>query len=131
MADAVGPVGEDMGEEPPHELRCAEGHRSVAVRTGLAVILDLGRDALAVECGDAAVRDGNAMRVAGEIGQHLFGPCERRLGVDHPVALALPSDESGERALLGEAVIAPEEPKLASGVQRFEPLAHQPPEQAR
>ena len=71
------------------------------------------------------------MGVAREIGEHLFGPGERRLGVDHPVALALAPDQSGECALLGEALIAPEEPELAFGMEGFEPLAHQPAEQAR
>ena len=40
--------------------------------------------------------------------------------MDHPVALALTSDESGGRALLGAAFIAPEEAELAGDVQHRE-----------
>ena len=34
---------------------------------------------------EAAVRDGDTMRVTGEITQHLLGSRERRLAVDYPV----------------------------------------------
>ena len=38
-----------------------------------------------VEAEESSVGDGNPMGVPGQILQHMFGPSERRLGVDHPL----------------------------------------------
>src|SRR6478672_220537 len=50
-----------------------------------AVILVAERYAALVESNEAAVRDSDAMGVAGEIGKHCFWPGEGRLGIDEPV----------------------------------------------
>ena len=38
-----------------------------------------------IEAEEPSVGDGNPMRGAGQILQHMFGSSERRLGVDHPL----------------------------------------------
>src|SRR5712691_795677 len=53
-----------------------------------AVVLVAKGDAALVEAEQAAVRDGDAVGVAGEIGEHRLGPGEGRLGVDEPVLSA-------------------------------------------
>src|ERR1700747_2758241 len=50
-----------------------------------AVILVTEGHAALVEAEQAAVRDSDAVRVAGEISGHRLGPGEGRLGVDEPV----------------------------------------------
>ena len=61
-----------------------ERHLLVAFGTFETVVLPLEGDPLVVEGDEAAVGDGNAMRVAREIAQDFLRPPERRLGVDHP-----------------------------------------------
>ena len=59
-------------------------HRPPAARAVDAVVLPAERDAGVVGCNEAAVRDGDTMRVTGEIAQHLLGSCERRQGSGRP-----------------------------------------------
>src|SRR5438445_400379 len=66
-------------------------------RHGIAVLTPASRSAVAavglvgggyaarVEAEQPAIRDGGAVGVAGEIGEHRRGPGEGRLGVDKPV----------------------------------------------
>jgi hypothetical protein len=51
------------------------------------IILVAEGDAALVEGDQTAVRDGDPVGVAGEIGQHRFRPGEGRLGLDHPALL--------------------------------------------
>src|SRR4029077_15117839 len=60
-------------------------HRLPAARAVDAIVLPAERNAGVVGCNEAAVRNGDTMSVTGEIAQHLLGPCERRLAVDHPL----------------------------------------------
>jgi hypothetical protein len=48
------------------------------------VILPFERDGAVFERDQPAVGDGDAMRIAGEIGQHGFGSAERSLGIGDP-----------------------------------------------
>ena len=50
----------------------------------------------------AGVGDGDAVRVAAEIGQHLFGAAEGRLGVDDPFDLAAVGQMRAKAGGLGE-----------------------------
>jgi len=59
-------------------------HRLPAARAANAIVLPAERNRTVVGCNEAAVRDGDAMGIAGEIAQHLLGPCERRLAIDDP-----------------------------------------------
>jgi len=76
---------QNMQPEPADELRQREGHR---LFPGIIGIIFVGeRDGLRgrIEREQTAVRDANAMRVAGQIGQHRVRPGERPLGINHPV----------------------------------------------
>ena len=52
-----------------------------------------------VEGEDAAVADGDAVGVAGKVGEHLLGSAERALGIDVPFGPA--GIAQGKRSLTG------------------------------
>ena len=86
MPDPLEAVGEHVEEEAADELVGAERHALLA--SAVAVILPGEGDGCVVEADEAAVGDGDPVRVAGEIGEHLGGPGERALGVDDPFGAA-------------------------------------------
>ena len=79
VADAVEALGQDVDEESADELVCGECHALVSVSALDSVVLPLEGDAVLVECDQAAIGDGNAVGIAGEIGQHRLGSAERAL----------------------------------------------------
>ena len=79
-----------------------ERHRLPALGPLDAVVLPAERHAAVVGGNQPPVRDGDAVRVAREIAQHLFGATERVLAVDHPVDPAQRRQEPLERLLVGE-----------------------------
>ena len=60
-------------------------HGLPAARTVDAVVLPAERDAGVVGRDETAIGDGDTVRIAGEIAQHLLGSGERVLAVDHPL----------------------------------------------
>src|SRR5215472_12801744 len=79
------PLWQNVEQEATDELVGAERHRPVPRLPVTAIILVAGGHAALVENNQAAVRDGDAMGVAGEIGKHCLWPGEGRLGVDAPI----------------------------------------------
>ena len=72
MPDPHEALGQDVEQETTDELLSIEVHdlllvgvRGVAVAEGDAIVLDAQ---------DTMVRDGDAMRVGAEVGEHSFGP---------------------------------------------------------
>ena len=61
------------------------------------------------------------MGVAGQVGEHRFGPGERRLGVDHPALLPDGCKVAQEGALIGETGQGAEEGELADTVELGQP----------
>ena len=86
VPDALEAIGQNVQQEAADELVRVECH--ALLFAAIAIILPGEADARVVACDEAAVRDGDAMRVAREIAQHLFGASERLLGVDDPVDTA-------------------------------------------
>src|SRR5215211_321318 len=90
------------------ELAGIEGHHlGLAARS---VVFPGEADFAVGEREQPAVGDGDAMGVMAEIGQHLLGPAERWLGVDHPVEAAELAETTGERLWLGKVGELAEEP---------------------
>src|SRR5262249_31985249 len=79
VADAMEALGQDVDEESADELVCGECHALVPISALDTVVLPLEGDAVLVECDQAAIGDGNAVGIAGEIGQHRLGAAERAL----------------------------------------------------
>ena len=79
VADAVEALGQDVDEESTDELVCGECHALVSISALDSVVFPLEGDAVLVECDQAAIGDGNAVGIAGEIGQHCRGSAERGL----------------------------------------------------
>ena len=90
-----------------------ERHRLPPVGPVDAVVLPAERDAVVVGRDQTAIGDGDAVGVAREIAQHLLGPGERVLGVDHPFALAQRRQEALERSSVGECRVVAEELQTA------------------
>ena len=97
MANAIEPVRQDVKQEAADELAGGERHGLALCWSGLAVVLPAEDDMLIGEFDEPAVADGDAVGIAGQIGQHLFGASERALGKDHPFALAKRRETGHER----------------------------------
>src|SRR6516164_436240 len=118
VADAVETLGEDVAEEAADELADVERHGRVAAGSLDPIVLDLEGDALLVERDQAAVRDGDTVGVARQIGEHGLGTGERALGIDEPAGLSERGEERGECFGSGEMRAGAEELQLARRVCR-------------
>src|SRR6201984_277067 len=78
------PLWQNVEQEAPDELVGAERHCAVPRLSVTAVILVAEGHAALVENNEPAVRDGDAMGVAGEIGKHCLWTGEGGLGVEEP-----------------------------------------------
>ena len=103
VADAVEAGGQDVDQEAADELAGGEGHQLAPGLALGAVVLPAEGDAALVEGDQAAVGDGDAVGVAGEVGQDRLGAGEGALGVDHPLGAAQRGQVSGEGGTVGEA----------------------------
>ena len=56
-------------------------HRAVPRPSVAAVVLEAEGDATVIEANQSAVRDGDAVGVAREIGEHRLGPGKRRFSI--------------------------------------------------
>ena len=74
---------QDVLHEATQELLGRQRHRLGAMVVGVVLVAE-GHPAV-VELHQPVIADGHAMRVAGQVLQHLLRSAERRLGVDHPV----------------------------------------------
>src|SRR5947209_4639629 len=77
-------VRQNMQQEAPDELVRLERHRAKPRPATAPVILVAECHTALVEADQTAVRDGDAVCIAGEIGEHRLGPGKGRLGVDEP-----------------------------------------------
>ena len=77
------PFGENMEQESAQELICGNRHDLLLAAVG--IVFPAKRDAIILESHQTMVGDGDAMGVAGQIVQHMFGTAEGWLGVDDPV----------------------------------------------
>ncbi len=109
MTDAVEALWKNVEQEATDEFVRAECHGALAVRAIAAVILVAERDTMLVECDQPTVRDGDAMGVSRQIGEHRFRPGERWLGVDDPTLLAERCQVTEEGTSLAQADAATEE----------------------
>ena len=85
-----------MEEETAQELMGRNGHDLLLAAVG--VVSPAERDAIVLEGHEAMVGDGDAVGVAGQVVEHVFGAAEGRLGINDPVLLAELAEEVVESA---------------------------------
>jgi len=78
------------------ELVCGNGHDPVLAAMG--IVSPAEGDAIILEGHEAMVGDSDAMGVAGQVVENLFGTAEGWLGVDDPVLLAKLPEKVAEGA---------------------------------
>ncbi len=88
MADAMKSPWQDMQHEAADELIRGECHDLLLVGRVPPVVLVAERHAVFVERQEAAVRDGDTVGIARQVGQHCFRTGKRRFGVDDPARAA-------------------------------------------
>jgi hypothetical protein len=131
MTDAVEPLRQDVEQEAPDELVGREHHRAKPRLPVAAVVLVAKGDAALVESEQAAVRDGDAVGVAGEITEHRLGPGGGRwLGVNEPVLRSEWREVCGEDRLMAQTFELAEERQPARRVGIGEPGHEEPAERA-
>jgi len=100
MPDTDKALRQDVHQEPADELLGRNGHHPLHV--SVSIVAPTERDAVAVECEQSMIGDGDAMGVTAEITQYLFGTTEGRLGVDDPFVAVQLSHERGEAVWSGQ-----------------------------
>src|SRR5271167_3393214 len=88
MADAVEPAGQHVDQEAADELVDGECHQLAPSLLLGAIVFPLEGDAGIIECDEAAVGDGDPVRIARQVGQHRLRSTERPLRVDDPLGPA-------------------------------------------
>ena len=86
MANADEPFGQDVKKKSAQELIC--GNRHDLVLAAVRIVAPAEGDAIVFKGHESMVGDGNAMRVASQIVEDMFGAAEGWLCVDDPVFLA-------------------------------------------
>ena len=89
-----------MEQEPPQEF--LGGHRHQPFLALVGIVFPAESDFALGKVYDPMVGDGDAMRVAGQVMQNMFGPAEWSFGVDHPIVTEQRSQKSMESLLFAE-----------------------------
>ena len=94
VSDANQALGQNVDEEAAQELMGGNGHDLLLAAVG--IVSPAEGDAIVLEGHEAMVGDGDAVSVAGQVVENMFGAAERRLGINHPVLLAELPEEVAE-----------------------------------
>ena len=109
VTDAVEALRKDVEQEAADEFIGAQCHAALSVGAVTAIILVAEGDAVLVERDQPTVRDGDAVGVSRQIGEHRLRTGERWLGVHDPTLLAERRQVTEEGASLDQADVATEE----------------------
>src|SRR5262249_56551198 len=122
-------IRQHMDQKAADELSAVERHRFLPV--AVTIVLPAEADLAVVDRQQSIVGDGDAVRVAADVLQHLCRTGERALGVDYPVGGIQWRKVAAERCRLLEMLLRVEEAQLP-GVKRLLQVAQeQPAEQPR
>ena len=93
MADADQASGQHVKKKSAQELICGNSHELLLA--AVSIVSPAEGDAIVFKGHEPMVGDGDAMGVASQIVENMFGAAEGWLGVDDPVLLAeLPEEVS-------------------------------------
>ena len=109
VTNAMEAGGQHMDEEATDELIGCERHCFVPIASFDPIVFPLESDALVVERDQSPVGDGDAVGVARQIAQHLFGSAEWAFAVHHPFTVAQWCQERGEVLRVGKRGMPVEE----------------------
>ena len=126
MADAVEAVRQSMQQETADELIGIQG-QGLGFAT-MTIVLPAEADRGLGHADKAAVGDGDTMRVASQIGQHLFGTAKGRFGVDDPLDLAQIVEAASKGRRLGQIRQCTEEAEFPRQEGRLQFCQEQTPE---
>src|SRR6516162_854338 len=124
------PLGQDVEQKAPDEFAGRQRHRAVPRRSVAAVVLEAEGDATVIEANQSAVRDGDAVCVAGEIGEHSLGSGEGRLGINEPVLPLEWREVCSEGLAATQALDLTKERQPTRRMSMCESGQEEPPEQA-
>ena len=128
MPDAVEAVGQAVDQKAPNKLVWSERHHPWCV--AVSIIAPAEGHTRLIGADQAAVGDGDAVRVAAEIGENMLGRAEWRLGEDDPVLATKLTDRCSKSVGIIERAELAREAQPAAEMGRLEPFEEQPPEKA-
>ena len=102
MADADQALGQNVDQESAQELIGGNGHDLLLA--AVRIVFPAKRDSIILEGHESMVGDGDAMRIAGQIVQNMFGTAEGRLGVDDPVLVEELSEKLAKATWLSKTL---------------------------
>src|SRR4051812_38030400 len=129
MADPMKTVRQGMQQKTPNELIGRQGHHLALIV--VPIITPTEADLLARHVDQPAVCDGDAVRIATEIGQDRRGTGKGALGIDHPLGAPQFAEAAGEDWCSGETGQRAEERQSAGLEGGPQLLQEQSTEQAR
>ena len=119
----------DMEHQPPQEFDGLKRQGAQAVATSIILV---AKGHLATLQGhEPVVGDGDAMRIAGQVGEDVLGILEGLFGVHDPLLGAQGGEEPLPRGGLGELPTAPHEGELALCVELLQASEVEAPEASR
>ena len=83
VSDANQTSGQDVKKKTAQELMGGNGHDLLLAAVG--IVSPAEGDAIALKGQETMVGDGDALGIAGQVVENMFGATEGRLGVDQPV----------------------------------------------
>ena len=117
-----------MEEEPAQELAGRKSH--FLLRAGVCIVLPAKGDRTVGNTQKSVIGDRDAVCVTCQIAQDLFGPSERRLGVNHPFEPVGVIEEFAKAGFSGECGKSAMKAELASSECGTQPREELPPEYA-
>ena len=96
------PFRENVDQESAQELIC--GNRHDLLLAAVRIVFPAKRDSIILERHQSMVGDGDAVGIAGEIVQNMFGTAEGWLGIDDPVFAEELSEERWNAAGLSKTL---------------------------
>ena len=131
VTDAVEPVGQDVDQKAADELGRGQAHDLLAIPILDAVIFPAEGDGFGISADQAVVRDGDAVRIAAQVGKHGLWAAKGWFGIDHPFGFAEWREPGGKGIRLCQSFEIAVEGQLPRGMKRQQSIEEQPPKQAR